>query len=68
MAYKGNWSVNITCLPLLSVIVWGVIGCTFILTKSCISSMREFICVICSINCEIALRIGSDAGTVRRVS
>ena len=56
MASEGNWSIKVTCLPFLS-----VISLTFILTKSYISSTREFICVICSINCEIAPRIKSDA-------
>ena len=38
MACEGNLSVNVTCLPFLS-----VVGSTFILTKSCISSTHEFI-------------------------
>ena len=29
MACEGNWSVNVTCLPFLSVVSW-----TFLLTKS----------------------------------
>ena len=59
MAWEGNWSVKVTSLPFLSVVSW-----TFVLTKSYISSTREFICIICSINCEIVLRIGSDARAV----
>ena len=61
MAYEGNWLVNVTCLPFLLVVGW-----TFVLRKSYILSMRDFIRVICSINCEIAPRIGSDAGAVER--
>ena len=62
-ACRGNWSVKVTYLPFLSVVGW-----TFVLTKSCISSTCEFIHIICSINCEIAPRIRSDAGTVWRGS
>ena len=29
VAYEGNWSVKVTCLPFLSVVGW-----TFVLTKS----------------------------------
>ena len=59
VACEGNWSIKVTCLPFLSIVNW-----TFVLTKSWISSTREFILVICSISCEIAPRIGSDAGVV----
>ena len=61
MACEGNWSLKVICLPFLSVVAW-----TFVLTKSYISSTREFIHIICSINCEITSRIGSDAGMVWR--
>ena len=57
MACDGTWFENDTYLPfLLSVVGW-----TFVLTKSCILSTCKFIPVICSINCEIALRMGPDA-------
>ena len=59
VACEGSWSEKDTCLPFLSVVGW-----MFILIKSCISSMHKFIRFICSINCEIAPRIGSDVGAV----
>ena len=52
MACEGSSLVKVNCLPFLLVFGW-----TFVLTKSCISSTHEFIRVICSINCKIALRI-----------
>ena len=62
MACDGDWSENETCLHFLLSVEVGM----FVLTKSCISSTREFIVFICYINLEIAPRIGSADDAVGR--
>ena len=56
----GNWSEKEICLPFLLSVAAGM----FVLTKSCISSMCEFIMFICSMKLDIAPRIRSVYGAV----